>query len=87
MSKIILDVDDKNKEVVLLILKNLKAGLINNITSDLAKPVSSSLNNKYKAKVQEKKVLEDDFIDNKTSFSKYSKTAYKQRLTKTIKDK
>ena len=39
MSQIVLEVDDKNRETVLTILNNLKAGLIKNISSDGKKQI------------------------------------------------
>lgn len=62
MSQIILEVDDKNKETVLLILNNLKAGLVSTISSDgkkSIKPIPSSTSkylskDAYKQKLQKK---------------------------------
>lgn len=48
MAKITLEVDEKNLSTVLLILNNLKRGLIKNIDSNkksMPKPISSSINN------------------------------------------
>lgn len=95
MSKIILDIDDKNLSTVLNILENLKSGLIKNI--DVSKKVdiklvSSSISNSgsnkrylskdaFKQKIQQQKVLEDDFLPKPTSASKYlSKEEFKQRI-------
>lgn len=62
MGQIILEVDDKNKQTVLTILNNLKAGLIKNISSDgkkQIKPMPSSTSkylskDDYKQKMQKK---------------------------------
>lgn len=79
MSKIVLDVNPKDMDTVLLILKNLKSGLIKNISTDSkAKPISSSLNNKQ----IKQKVQEDEFLSSKPSVSKYmSRSEYKNRLS------
>jgi len=73
MSKIVLDIDDKNLPVVLSILENLKDGLIQNITVNNAKinikPVKSSLDNietQSKQPAQQNKYL--------------SKSKYKQKM-------
>jgi len=94
MAKITLDIDDKNLPTVLNILQNLKSGLINKIDTNKntkIKPVSSSISNgedkrylsrdKYKQKLQQKKVLEDDFLPKTTSTGRYlSPNEYKKRL-------
>jgi hypothetical protein len=93
MAKIILDVDEKQLTTVLNILKNLKAGLIQNIQTqkNTAKPVASSLKTankqkymsgtQYKQKQQE--VLEDDFLASKHTSGKYlNPTQYKEKLRK-----
>ncbi len=94
MAKITLDIDDKNLSTVLNILENLKTGLIKNIDLNKntnIKPVSSSINNNenkrymskdvYKQKLQQQKVLEDEFLAKPTSSNKYlSKEEFKQRL-------
>lgn len=90
MAKIILDVNDKNIKTIMLILENLKPGLINNINNAQAKPISSSLDstNKYTSKDKYKKrlnnnVLEDEFLDKNTSRGKYlNPSSYKAKLTK-----
>jgi len=80
LSKITLDVDDKNMQTVLTILNNLKPGLI--------KILSSSSNN-INARMQEKKALkqqnieEDEFMSKTPSTGKYlSKSDFKNRLRK-----
>jgi hypothetical protein len=94
MAKITLDIDDKNLPTVLNILENLKTGLIKNINLNKntnIKPVSSSINNNenkrymskdtYKKKLQQQKVLEDQFLARPTSSNKYlSKEEFKQKL-------
>ncbi|TLP40728.1 hypothetical protein [Arcobacter arenosus] len=94
MAKITLDIDDKNLPTVLNILENLKTGLIKNIDLNKKtniKPVSSSINNNenkrymskdtYKQKLQQQKVLEDQFLARPTSSNKYlSKEEFKQKL-------
>ena len=93
MSKIILYVNDKHMSTVLTVLNSLKAGMINNIDTQDAKPVSSSLSSssggkylskdKYKNKLSKKQpVLEDEFLSKKnTSTGKYLNTAsYKSKL-------
>lgn len=94
MAKVTLDIDDKNLPIVLNILENLKAGLIKNIDTNKKqniKPVSSSISNNenkrylsrdaYKQKLQQQKVLEDDFLPKTTSNNKYlSKEEFKERL-------
>jgi hypothetical protein len=94
MAKITLDIDDKNLPTVLNILENLKTGLIKNINLNKntnIKPVSSSINNNenkrymskdtYKQKLQQQKVLEDQFLARPTSSNKYlSKEEFKQKL-------
>lgn len=94
MAKITLDIEDKNLTTVLNILENLKAGLIKNIDLNKkadGKPKSSSLNggeNKrylskqaYKQKVQQRKVLEDEFLPKSNSSSRYlSPQEFKNRL-------
>ena len=80
MSKIVLDVDDKNIDTVLTILNNLKVGLIKNI---------SAPTNNINSRIQEKKlakqqyILEDEFITSTPSTGKYlSRNAYKNKLRK-----
>lgn len=92
MAKITLDIDDKDLPIVLNILQNLKSGLIKNIDANTkVKPVSSSINNSqnkrylskddYKQKLQQQKVLEDDFLPKATSAKRYlSKDEFKQKL-------
>lgn len=76
MSKVVLDIDSKNVDTVLMILKNLKSGLIKNISIDNKKQVSNLDIQK------EKRVLveEDEFLAKKAPMGKYSKEAYKSRL-------
>ena len=80
MSKIVLDVDDKNIDIVLTILNNLKSGLI--------KEISTSANN-INSRIQKKRLLkeqsnqEDEFMSTSPSSGKYlSRTAYKNKLKK-----
>lgn len=90
MAKVILDVDDKNLDTVLTILKNLKSGLVKNMTTDSA-VVSSSVKktspnkymskSNYKQKLQQQKVLEDEFLPSTTSNSRYlSPKDFKDKL-------
>jgi hypothetical protein len=78
LSKIVLDVDSKNLDTVLIILNNLKQGLVKNISIDNKKiPLN------LEAKKAQKKVLEDEFMPSKPSGGKYlSKNDYKERLYK-----
>ncbi len=77
MAKITLEVDSKNIDTVLIILNNLKNGLINNISTD-KKNISASVQTKKHIKNQ---VLEDEFIQKTPATGKYlSKSAYKERL-------
>lgn len=69
MAKIVLDLDNKNLDTVLTILNNLNPKLIKSINT----------NNKAIQQPQQK-VLEDEFIPKATSNSKYSASAYKNRL-------
>lgn len=73
MAKITLDVDNKNKDIVLMILKNLKSDLIKNITVDN----KNLQNNNTKAPI-----LEDEFLPKASkSAGKYlSKEAFKAKL-------
>ena len=80
MSKIVLDIDDKNIDTVLTILNNLKSGLIKNI---------STPTNSINSRMQEKKLLkqqltqEDEFMSSSPSSGKYlSRSAYKNKLKK-----
>ena len=79
MSKIVLDVEDKNLDTVLLILHNLKQGLVTNINTD-----KKSINTTIQAKKALKnKVLDHEFMDESPSSGKYlSKSAYKNKLRK-----
>lgn len=85
MSKITLDVNEKKTAIVLNILNNLKAGLINNInvsqnSLDIKSKYASK--EKYKKNISSANILEDDFIDKKsTSTSKYlSPNQYRNKL-------
>ncbi|RXJ67734.1 hypothetical protein CRV08_10220 [Halarcobacter ebronensis] len=93
MAKISLDIDDKKLPIVLNILENLKAGLIDKIEvekSQKIKPVSSSLDatsskkylskQEYKKRVQQK-VEMDEFLPKNISTSKYlSAQEFKNKL-------
>lgn len=77
MAKITLDVDSKNIDTVLIILNNLKNGLINNISSD-KKNISTSLQSKKHINQQ---IVEDKLIQKAPTGGKYlSTSAYKQKL-------
>lgn len=85
MSKITLDINEKSIPIVLNILNNLKAGLIENITvnKSLGDKTGKYLSkNKYKKNLSSRNILEDEFIDNKnTSSSKYlSPSQYRNKL-------
>ncbi len=78
MAKITLDVDNKDKDVVLMILKNLKSGLIKDIKVDNKSLQGSSMTRKV-----QKPVLEDEFLPKATptSAGKYlSKDAFKAKI-------
>ncbi|MBU3015361.1 hypothetical protein KO488_11375 [Poseidonibacter lekithochrous] len=80
MSKIVLDVDDKNIDTVLIILNNLKVGLIKNISAP-TNNINSRIQEKKLAKQQH--ILEDEFITSTPSTGKYlSRNAYKNKLRK-----
>lgn len=85
MSKITLDVNEKNTTIVLNILNNLKTGLIDNITVsqnslDIKSKYASK--EKYKKNISSANILEDEFIDKRsTSTSKYlSPNQYRNKL-------
>lgn len=79
MSKIVLEVDTKNKDTVLMILNNLKQGLIKNISID-----NKTINNNLEAKKTVKRSqVEDDFFEIQPTGGKYlSKSAYKAKISK-----
>lgn len=81
MSKITLDVDKNDVNTVLTILNNLKAGLVKNISVDNKKAPS----NTQIRKPVKQAILEDEFIAKPSSNSKYSMSAYKERLAKSNK--
>lgn len=77
MSKITLDVDKNDVNTILVILNNLKSGLVKNIAVD-SKNVTNSIQTKKAAK---QAVLEDEFMSKAPSTSKYmSRNAYKNKL-------
>jgi hypothetical protein len=61
MSQIILEVDDKNVEIVMTIINNLKAGLITKVSSDVKKPVKPipTNTNKYMSRDAYKSKLQN----------------------------
>lgn len=78
MSEIILKVNDKNTETVLLILKNLKVDLIDSITVDAKLKKTSS---QYQGKT--KTIIREENSGTADKSGKYlSATAYKQKLKK-----
>ena len=80
MSKITLDIDDKNIETVLTILNNLKPGLIKNLST-----TSNNINSRIQAKkvLKQQNIEEDEFMSKRPSMGKYlSKTEYKNKLQK-----
>lgn len=85
MAKITLDISDKNLTTVLNILENLKAGLIQNISTNSKTAQGKYMSNDaYKQKTNTKKILEDEFISSKNvSTGKYiNPNEYKNRLKK-----
>lgn len=79
MSKITLDVDKQNLDTVLVILKNLKNGLIKNIDIDQKNVVNKMQEKKL---VKQQAILEDEFIVKPTNSKYLSKDAFKERLKK-----
>ncbi|MGA1932682.1 hypothetical protein ACH5BF_08185 [Arcobacter sp. YIC-464] len=79
MSKITLDVDKQNLDTVLVILKNLKNGLIKNIDIDQKNIVNKMQEKKL---VKQQAILEDEFIAKPTNSKYLSKDAFKERLKK-----
>lgn len=80
MSKIILDIDDKNIDTVLTILNNLKTGLIKNISAP-----TNNINTRIQEKkiARQKNILEDEFISSTPSTGKYlSRSDYKNKIKK-----
>ena len=78
MKKIILDVEDKNLETVIMILENLKNGLISNIENcSVTKEVRKT---QYQPK-SSSVIYEHESGTNDIS-GKYSTKAYKARLKK-----
>lgn len=80
MSKIVLDIDEKNIDTVLIILNNLKPGLIKNISSS-----TNNINSRMQAKklLKQQNIEEDEFMSSSPSTGKYlSKSEYKNKLRK-----
>ncbi|MGB1227380.1 MAG: hypothetical protein ACPG9K_05755 [Poseidonibacter sp.] len=80
MSKITLDIDDKNMDTVLTILNNLKPGLIKNLST-----TSDNISSRMQAKKiqRQENIEEDEFMSKTPSMGKYlSKAAYKNKLQK-----
>ena len=80
MSKIVLDVDDKNIDTVLTILNNLKSGLIKNISTP-----TNNISSRMQAKklLKQQTIQEDEFMSSSPSTGKYlSKSEYKNKLRK-----
>jgi len=80
LSKIILDIDDKNIDTVLTILNNLKTGLIKNISAP-----TNNINTRIQEKkiARQKNILEDEFISSPPSTGKYlSRSDYKNKIKK-----
>lgn len=80
MSKIVLDIDEKNIDTVLTILNNLKLGLIKNISSS-----TNNINSRMQAKklLKQQNIQEDEFMSSSPSNGKYlSKSEYKNKLRK-----
>ncbi len=81
MAKIVLDVENKDKETVLMILKNLKHGLIKNINVDNK---NINTNSSIKKTIQKQKPLEDEFLPKAVNTgSRYlSKEEFKAKINK-----
>lgn len=80
MSKIVLDIDEKNIDTVLIILNNLKPGLIKNISSS-----TNNINSRMQAKklLKQQNIQEDEFMSSSPSTGKYlSRSDYKNKLKK-----
>ena len=80
LSRITLDIDDKNIEIVLTILNSLKPGLIKNLSTS-----ASNINSRLQAKktLKQQNIEEDEFMTKTPSMGKYlSKSAYKNKLHK-----
>ena len=80
MSKIVLDIDEKNIDTVLIILNNLKPGLIKNISSS-----TNNINSRMQTKklLKQQNIQEDEFMSSSPSTGKYlSKSEYKNKLRK-----
>lgn len=78
MGKITLEVDNENIDKVLLILENLKDGLVLDI--DVNKRVSK-YNTQYKPKTN-KVIYENEQMTDKVSTKYLDPTSYKKRLRK-----
>lgn len=81
MPKITIDVENKDKETVLTILKNLKQGLIKGIKVDNKGLNTNSSINKQS---QRKQPLEDDFMPKPVSGNNryLTKEQFKAKITK-----
>ncbi|MFT7005166.1 MAG: hypothetical protein ACJAWW_002539 [Sulfurimonas sp.] len=77
MNKVILSVDDENLETVLMILSNLKNGLIREITTDAQ--VIKVKSTQYKPKVKTI-IREEDSGTNDKNGKYINPSAYKKRL-------
>jgi len=77
MNKITLSVNDENLDTLLIILNNLKSGLISNIETNAK---NSKRQTRYQPKVN-KVIYEQESGTNDTS-GKYSASAYRERLKK-----
>ena len=78
LSKITLDIDDRNIETVLTILNNLKPGLIKNLSTN-----ASNINSRMQVKKMQKQVSQEDEFMEAPSKSKYlSRSAFKNKLQK-----
>jgi hypothetical protein len=78
LSKIVLEVEDKNIDTVLLILKNLKQGLVKNISSDKGNVITSI----QAKKAIKKQVLEDGFVSAPSTGKYLSRAAFKNKLAR-----
>jgi len=79
MNEIKLSVKDENLETVLMILQNLKLGLISEIETN-SKRVGVKRASQYQPKL--KTIIKEENSGTADSSGKYSAAAYKQRLKK-----
>ena len=78
MNKITLDVSEQNREIVLVILENLKTGLIQNIEVD---KTTQKHKTAYKPKLN-KVIYENEQMSENISGKYLNPASYKKRLKK-----